>query len=479
MFIKKRKQSLHPIMSEFASKIDEFFHITERGSTIRTEIKGGIITYLAMLYILVVNPAILSETGMDFNQLATATALASFISCALMALYAQFPVALAPGMGENAFLSYTIVSSMGFDYYQALMVVFISGVGFFFLAVSGLRKKLFEAIPPIVRISMAAGIGFFIMIIGMYNSGIIVHGTGSALTLGDLGAPGVFLGMFCILFTTFLWFRQRWDAILMGMTVTFVIGLLGGILLGWDTVTPDGSSLIPGVGTAAVESLVTMPDLSLVGSMITQFTFFDGTMIPAFLAAIASLIIVDTFDTTGTLFATGKAAGIMDDNGNVDGKDRAFKADAAATLLGAFVGTSTTTSYVESTTGIASGARTGLMPLVTGFMFLIAMFFAPLFAMVTGSCTVGALVIVGFLMLRSLKDLDLMDPISLVTVFTTVFMTGLSGSITDGIAFGVIAYMVSMVGANRISELSFVMKLLFTIFVLYFALIYLVIPMLV
>ena len=465
-------------MSEFARKVDEFFHITERGSTIRTEIKGGIITYLAMLYILVVNPSILSATGVDFNLLATATALASFLSCGLMALYARFPVALAPGMGENAFISYTIVSSMGFDYYQALMIVFIAGVGFFILAVSGLRQKLFEAIPQIVRVSMAAGIGFFIMIIGMYNSGIIVHGSGSALTLGALGEPGVFLGILCISVTTYLWFRQRWDAILTGMMVTFVIGFVGGMLLGWDTITPEGTSLIPGVGTAAVESLLTLPDLGLVGSMFTQFTFFDETMIPAFLAAIASLLIVDTFDTTGTLFAAGKAAGIMDDSGNVAGKDRAFKADAAATLIGALVGTSTTTSYVESTTGIASGARTGLMSLVTGLMFLTAMFFAPLFVMVTGSCTVGALVIVGFLMLGSLKELDLLDPINLVTVFTTVFMTGLSGSITDGIAFGIIAYTISMMGSNRTSELSKVMKLLFLIFSLYFLLTFLIIPML-
>jgi AGZA family xanthine/uracil permease-like MFS transporter len=462
--------------SGIRSSIDSFFHITERGSNIRTEIWGGVITFLSMLYILVVNPLILAgPTGMDFQQLATATALASFVSCMLMGLYAKFPVALAPGMGINAFVAFTIVQFMGFDYYQALMVVLVTGILFFIMSVTGIRTKILNGIPPVIKASIGAGIGFFIVVVGLYNAGIIVHGDGSALMLGQLGSPGVLLGLVCINVTIALWYLNRWYAILAGALLTLVIGLIGGQLFGWDT-TVDGTSLIPGVGTAAITSFISLPDMGLFGAVFTEFTMFDLTLLPAFIVATISLLVVDMFDTTGTLFAVGESAGIMNKDGVIEGNEKALQVDAVATMFGAVAGTSTTTSFIESATGLAAGARTGLMAVTVGVLFFLAMFFSPTFAVVTSACTVGALVMVGFMMIRHIKGVDMQDPICVATAFTTMFMMGLSGSITDGIAFGTFIYLLGMTLTGRRNEVSMTMAILGLVFLGYLVVTYGVIP---
>ncbi|MBE6522453.1 MAG: NCS2 family permease [Thermoplasmata archaeon] len=463
-------------MSELSTKIDDFFHISERGSDIRTEIRGGIITFLAMLYILAVNPSILSSTtGIDFQDLVGATALAACVSCLLMGLYARFPLALAPGMGINAFVAFTIVGAMGFDYYSALMAVFISGVLFLILTVTGIRHKIMDGIPLIIKLAISGGIGFFIVMVGLFNAGIIVHGEGSALTLGELGSPGVLLGLFCILTTLALWYRNHWSAVLIGAILTVIVGFIGGQLFGWDT-TVNGMSLIPGVGTATVDAIVTTPNFGLFGDVFTHFELFDIKMWPAFIVSVISLLVVDVFDTTGTLVAAGNAAGVIDDEGNVEGNEKVFMTDSLATVFGAVAGTSTTTSFVESTTGITAGARTGLMAVVVGIMFFLALFFTPVFSIVTSACTVGALVIVGFMMIRTVKDINWMNPISLATAFTTIFMMGLAGSITDGIALGSMVYLWGMVLTGKKSEIPTVMKVIGVVFLVYFVLTYTVIP---
>ncbi|MBR2254255.1 MAG: NCS2 family permease [Candidatus Methanomethylophilaceae archaeon] len=463
-------------MSSEIGTVDRFFQITERGSDIQTEIRGGIVTFLAMFYILAVNPIILSSTSdIDFQQLVGATALASGISCILMALYARFPVALAPGMGINAFVSYTVVSAMGFTYHQAMMIVLVSGVLFFAMSVTGMRSKIIQEIPRVIKVSMSVGIGFFIVCVGLFNCGIIVHGNGSALTLGDLGSPGVLLAFFCIILTVALWYKHRWYAILFGSLATVAVGLVGGQYFGWDTVV-NGTSLIPGVGTSAVNEIATVPDLGLFGSVFTEFTMFDVPMIPAFVVSIVSLLIVDIFDTTGTLMSIGRSTGIMDDSNEGEISEKALEVDAAATVIGAVAGTSTTTAFVESNTGIAAGARTGLMALVVGLLFLLAMFFAPVFSVITSACTIGALVIVGFMMFSSIKDVDSNDPVTMTTVFTTVIMMVLSGSITDGIAFGILIYIVGMAFTGRARELSKMVVVLGAVFVAYFVLTFSVIP---
>jgi AGZA family xanthine/uracil permease-like MFS transporter len=464
-------------MSGFTDSVDRFFRISERGSNFSTEIRGGIVTFLAMLYILAVNPLILSSaTGPElFQQLVTATAFAAFISCILMGLYARFPVALAPGMGINAFVAYTIVITMGFSYPQALMAVLLSGILFFVLTVSGVRKKILTSIPLVMRASISAGIGFFIVVIGLYNSGIIVHASGSALDLGDLSSAGVSLSLLCILFTLVLWYMKKWYAVLLGAILTIVIGFAGGQLFGWDTVV-EGASLIPGVGTAAVGDIVAMPDFGLFGQVFDGFDMFDRSMIIPFAVSTLALLIVDVFDTTGTLLAIGHSAGIVDQEGNIEGSEKALGVDAVASVVGAVAGTSTTTSFVESTTGISMGAKTGLMAIVVGILFGFSMFFAPALAIVTSACTVGALFVVGLMMIVNMKQIQWDDPVNVATAFLTIFMMGLSGSITDGIAFGFIAYVIGMIVTKKSKSLSLMTWILAATFLAFFVLMYVVIP---
>ena len=464
-------------MSEFSAKIDRFFRISERGSTIGTEIRGGIITFLAMFYILAVNPLILMDAAGPeyFQQLVTATGLAACISCFLMGLYARFPVALAPGMGINAFIAYTIVIDMGFSYYQALLVVLISGIIFLLLSISGVRAKILSSIPMIIRLAITAGIGFFIVVVGLYNSGIIVHADGSALTLGNVASPGVNLAIMCIIITLIFWYRGKWSAVLIGVIFSVVVGYLGGQFLGWDTEI-DGTSLIPGVGTAAITGIISTPDFGLFGAIFTEFESFDATLWPAFIASIASLLIIDMFDTAGTLMGIGQSAGILDEDGNIEGNEKALQADAVASIFGAVAGTSTTTSFIESSTGIAAGARTGLMAVTVGVLFLVAMVFTPIFSVITSACTIGALFLVGLMMITSVKDIDWTEPVNIATAFLTLFMMGLSGSITDGIAFGLLGYILGMIVTKRAKEISLILWILGLVFLGYFYLTYGIIP---
>ena len=459
-----------------SSWLDSYFHITERGSDVKTEIKGGVITFLAMFYILAVNPSILSDAAGHelFGQLVAATALASCVSCILMGFYARFPVALAPGMGINAFVSYTIVLGMGFDYYQALLIVFLSGVAFLILTVSGLRNRLLQGIPYVLKIGITAGIGFFILVVGLFNAGIIVQANGSALTLGSIADPGVSLGLLCIAVTLFLWYRKNWGAVLIGMLVTVVIGFLGGAFLGWDQVIND-AQLVPGVGTAAVDSMVEIPDFGLFGAMFTNMGGFDA-LLPAFIVCTISMIVVDLFDTTGTLVGVSKSAGLMDENGDIKDVDKAMQADSIATIFGAVAGTTTTTSFIESTAGISAGARTGLMAVVVGILFFLALFFAPAFSFITPACTVGALFLVGLMMITALEDMEWKDPVNVATLFTTIFLMGLNGSITNGIAAGTMVYLLGMVATKRAREASVVMWILGLVFVVYFLIDYVIVP---
>ena len=353
-------------MDSFLDSVDSFFRISERGSSFRTEIKGGLTTFLSMSYILVVNPFILegAAEGYTFLQLFTATALAAALSCLLMGLYARFPVSLAPGMGVNAFMAFTICYSMGFTFEQALAVVLVSGMAFFLISVTGLRKRIIEDIPNSMKLAMTAGIGFFIVVIGLYNSGLIYSGETSAMTLGNLSDPGVLLSLLCIATTLAMWLRNRWYAVIGGILMTWAIGL---VLAFMDVYSETG--LIPELEGV---KLVSMPDAALFGKVFEGFTL-EGAMIVPFIAAAISLLVVNIFDTTGTLIGVSKAAGRMDDEGHAEGIDKAMESDAAGSIIGAVCGTSTTTSFIESATGIESGARTGLMTVVVGLLFFVSL----------------------------------------------------------------------------------------------------------
>ncbi len=475
-----KEDSDRPQNGGFMQKFDEFFRISERGSNIQNEIKGGIITFLAMVYILIVNPNILTPAaagaGYDFNQLFTATALAAIIACLLMGLYSRFPVALAPGMGVNAFLSYTICLAMGFTFEQGLMVVFVSGVLFFALTVTGFRMKILDEIPKSMKLAISAGIGFFIALVGLYNGGIIMHANGSALTLGPLSDPGVLLSLFCLVVTLIFFHQKRWYAVFIGLILTWIIGIIMGECgaeSALATRAEDPLFLIPSWDPG---NFVSSPDFGLFGAVFTGFEMIPNTLIMSFIAAVVSLFVIDMFDTAGTLIGIGTEAGMIDSEGHLTDGEKALTSDAIASMAGAVVGTSTTTSFIESTTGIQAGARTGLMPVVVGLLFAVALVFSGFFGTFTSACTVGALVLVGIMMIKGVKDIEWTDPVTCGMAFMTIFMMGLAGSITDGIAFGIYTWVGGKIATGKIKEISPMIWILFAIFLVYFFINYTVIP---
>ena len=461
-------------MSDFKQKIDEFFRISERGSTFRNEFRGGVITFLAMVYILMVNPNLLGSAASGYTQpqLFTATAMAAIIACLLMGLYSRFPVALAPGMGVNVFLSQTICLGMGFTFEQGLMVVFLSGLLFLIISVSGYRMKILNSIPKSMKLAISAGIGFFIAVVGLYNAGIIVHGIGSALTLGPMNDPGVLLSLFCLAITLVMWHRQRWFAVIAGIIITWIVGIIMGECGVTSDLVSEGIFLIPAWDPS---NFVSTPDFGLFGAVFTNFEMFGGTLWMSFIAAIVSLFVVDMFDTAGTLIAVGGSAGLIDENDDIVDGQKALEVDAIGTVAGAVCGTSTTTSFIESTTGINAGARTGLMPVVVAIFFGIALIFSGFFGTFTSACTVGALVLVGIMMIKNVKDIEWDDPVTCAMAFLTIFMMGLTGSITDGIAFGLFAWVGGKTLMGKYKEVSVTLWVLTVVFIVYFFINYIVI----
>ncbi|MGN1045420.1 MAG: NCS2 family permease [Candidatus Methanomethylophilaceae archaeon] len=440
----------------FTETLDSFFHITERGSTLSTEIKGGIITFLAMCYILVANPTIVSAAYPNFDQIFTATAVAACISCILMGIYARFPVALAPGMGINAFITYTIVWGLGFTYPQALMAVFISGVLFLILSVTGFRSKLINSMPKSFRMAITAGIGFFIAYIGLVDVGLISFSSGVPGFLAEWN-NAVVVALVAIFLTLGLYFLNKWYATIAGIIGAFIVGLILG-----EVIIPD--------------EFITQPDFGLLGTMFTDFGSLESSQYVAFIAVIVSLLFVDVGDTTGTLIAVGGRAGFIDESGNLMDGEKAMLVDSVATLAGAAFGTTTTTSFVESTTGIENGARTGIMPILVGLLFGLSLFLAPVFGMIKYSCIVGALILVGVLMLSAVKDIEWNDPVLAGTAFATILIMGLSYSITNGIGAGAIVYVFGQALSGKLKETNKFMIALAILFAVFFIINYAVIP---
>ncbi|NLL95475.1 MAG: NCS2 family permease [Thermoplasmatales archaeon] len=431
-------------------RIDSYFGITERGSDFATEVRAGLVVFLAMSYVLVVNPNIMTDgTGMDWDAVFTATVLSAIIGTFVMAVYARYPVALAPGMGMNALFAYTIVGTMGYSWQQALMAVVISGVAFLLLTATGVREKILEAIPRDFRISIMAGIGMFIAFVGLQGSGIIVAHPGTLVTLGDFSQPAVMLALFGIAVTAFFFLRGWKAAIFIGIIITAVVGIAAGVVP-----TPSGAVSMP----AAPDAGAFLKDFSIAGLDIRYFV------------AIFTLLMLDMFDTAGTLLAVGEKAGLMDAEGNLVDGNKALAADAIATVAGGALGTCSVTSYVESAAGIESGGRTGFSALVVCGLFALALFFSPLFSIIGPEITVAALLLVGVSMLSSLGGLNWKDPVVALTATVTVTSTVLAYSITDGIAFGSIFYALGMVSTGRGREVNPTLYVVAAVFLLYFAL---------
>ena len=449
-------------------KVDSFFKIRERGSSVRTEILAGITTFLAMAYILPVNADILSTAGIPVAGVFFATVIASLIAALVMGLVANYPVALAPGMGINAFFTFTVVLGYGLSWEAALAAVFISGVLFLLLSISGLRKKIIDAIPQGLKYAVGAGIGFFIAFIGLTNMGLIVADPDTYVSLGDLTHPAVLLGIFGLIIAVVLYAMNNKFALIIAIATTAGVGLI-----------------LNAVGVSTMPQLAEAQEGLLDGASQTMFAAFGGMgellQTPQAAFIIFTFLFVDFFDTAGTLIGVGARANLLDDKGELKGGNKALLADSIGTVSGSLLGTSTVTSYIESSTGIEQGGRTGLTAVTVGALFLVSLAIYPLIGIFTGiydpatdmvysPVTSMALVMVGALMVTQLKDIDFDDkPLVLATFLTIVFMV-FTYSIAEGIAVGFVFYPIAMVANGKARNVHPIMYMLMGLFILYFAL---------
>lgn len=428
--------------------LNKFFKLKERGTTVSREFIAGLTTFLAMGYIIFVNPSVLGVTGMDEGALFTATILVSVMGTLVMGLVANYPVALAPGMGTNAFFAYTVVLGMGFSWQQALAASFVSGILFMILSFSSLREKVINSIPMSLKHAVGVGIGFFITFIGLQNSGIIVGDPATLVTLGNFSEPGVLLTVIGIVITLFLLVRKVKAAIFIGMVITAVLGLLMGVTELPDQLITSIPPISPSLGAfwGALPSILTFEMISV----------------------IFSFLFVDFFDTAGTLMSIATRADLIDDEGKLIDGNRAVLADAGSTVVGAMIGSSPTASYIESLTGIEAGGRTGLTAVVVSGFFLLMLFFSGLLSIITVEVTAPALITVGVLMASSLKDIE-WDKLEIaIPSFITIIVMVLSYGIADGIAAGFTLYPIMMTAVGRKKEVHPVMWVLAVIFIIHF-----------
>lgn len=426
--------------------LQKLFGFDPQKNSVKTEVMAGITTFLTMAYILAVNPNIfsnLSSFGMDTSAVFTATALAAIVGTLLMAFYARMPFALAPGMGLNAFFVFTVCLTMGYSWQLALTAVLLEGIIFILLTVTGIRSLIVDAIPATLKRAIGAGIGLFIAFIGLKNAGIVVANEATFVTIGHLTTGSALLGVIGIILTAILVVKNVPGALLIGILVTAVIGIPMGEthLSGFADVPPSIAPIFCKFDFSNILSL---------DMVVIVFTF----------------LFIDIFDTMGTLVGVCTKAGMMDKDGHIHGLKKPFMADAIATVAGACFGTSTTTTYVESASGVALGGRTGLTSFVTSVCFIIALFFAPLFLAIPQAATAPALVIVGLFMLSPVKDIELDNYAESIPAFITIIMMPMTYSISDGILCGMISYVVINTLCGNIKKINITMWVLAILFIL-------------
>lgn len=428
--------------------MESFFKVKENGSTIKTEVLAGITTFMTMAYILVVNPLILSETGMDFGAVFTATALAAIISTVLMALLANLPFAQAPGMGLNAFFAFTIVKQMGYSWQFALTAVFLEGLIFILLTVFNVREAIVNSIPSNVKKSISVGIGLFIAFIGLSNSKIVIapEGGDAIVGLGNITGGTALLAIVGVLITGVLLAKNINGALLLGIIITTILGI------------PMGITKVP-------QALISLPPS--ISPVFMKFEWSNVLSIDMFIALI-TLLFMDLFDTVGTLVGVATKANMLDENGNVPRAKEALFSDAVGTTLAGCLGTSTVCTFVESASGVASGGRTGLTALSTAGMFVVALFLSPLFLMIPAPATAPALILVGLFMMEPMKEIDLTDFTEAIPAFFTIIMMPLTFSISDGIAFGMVSYIVLKLFTGKGKNVSIATYIVGILFILKF-----------
>ncbi|MDQ0316676.1 NCS2 family permease [Amorphus orientalis] len=414
-----------------AGSIDRFFNLTANGTSVRKELVAGLTTFLTMAYILFVNPSILGAAGMPEGSVFVATAVAAIAGTLIMALVANYPIALAPGMGLNAFFAFTVVLAYNFTWQEALAAVFCSGVIFVGISVIGLRRAIIDAIPENLKRAISAGIGLFLGIIAFENAGIVVDSPATLVTAGDFASAPVLLAILGFVLIAAL----------------NSLGILGGTIIGILIVTVLGIPL----GLVELNGLVSLPP----DPTPTLFALdFAKVATGTFWIVVFSLLLVDLFDTAGTLIGVSARAGLLDKEGRLPRMKQALLADSSATVIGSLVGTSNTTSYVESATGVAAGGRTGLTSLTVAVLFALGLFFAPLAGAIPAYATAGALLFVATLMLRGLAEIDWSDPTEVTPAVVCAIGMPFTYSISDGIGLGFITYVLVKLFSGRIRDLT-------------------------
>ena len=411
--------------------LEKFFKLKENNTTIQTELIAGFTTFITMAYIIFVNPQMMSTAGMDQGASFVGTCIAASIACILMGLYANWPIGLAPGMGLNAFFTYTVVGEMGYTWEIALGAVFIAGILFWFMSITPVRQWMLESIPLNLRVAMGAGVGLFIGIIGLKNGGIIVPNEATLLSMGNILLPETMLAMLGFLVIAILAIRKVRGAILIGVMLITLLSIFMGII--------------------NFQGLVSYPP-----SFLPIFMKLDilGALDLAMISIITSFLFVNLFDTAGTLLGVANQAKLVHGSGKILNLDKALKADSSSSAVGAFLGCAPVTSYIESSAGAEAGGRTGLTAVTVGFLFLIAIFFSPLASIIPAHATAGALIYVAILMLGGMEKLNWSDATELLPALIIIVMIPLTFSIANGIALGFLSYVVLKIATGKVTLIS-------------------------
>ncbi|HWQ41359.1 MAG TPA: NCS2 family permease [Desulfosporosinus sp.] len=441
-----------PPVAEPAGLLERIFHLTEMGTNVRTEILAGITTFVTMAYILFVNPNILKDAGMPVNATFAATAIAACVATLIMGLYANYPIALAPGMGLNAFFTYVVVLKMGLSWQTALGAVFISGVVFFLMTVTKVREWIIEGIPEVLRISIGVGIGLFIAFIGLKNGGLVIADKNTFVTLGDMKAAGTLVTVFGLILTAWLIAKKVKGGLLIGILGTTVFSMFMGV-----SSFPTGLASFVSISNpiAAIAPLAFQMDIK-------------GAFSYGLISILFAFTFVDLFDNIGTLLGVTRKAGLLDEDGNLPRAGKALMADSVGTMFGAAMGTPTVTSYVESASGVAEGGKTGLTAVTVAGLFFVSLIFAPLVLLIPGQATAPVLILVGVTMMGEIVKIKFDDFTEALPAFMTIVMMPLTFSIAQGLAFGFMSYTIIKLVTGRHKENNVVLYVLTILFIIHF-----------
>ncbi len=429
--------------------LEKLFKLREHNTNVKTEVIAGLTTFMTMAYIIIVNPSILSAAGMDMPALITATCLASGLATILMAFLANYPFALAPGMGLNAFFAFTVVGAMGYSWQLALTAVFVEGIIFIIMSFFKVREAIIDSIPMNLKYAVSVGIGLFISFIGLVNAGIVKAGEGTVVSLGDIKSMPVILALIGLVFTGVLLYKNVKGALFIGIIVTTILGIIMGV------------AKLP---TSIIQAPPSLAPIALAPLSVSWAEVFS----PKFLVVIFTFLFVDIFDTVGTVIGVSSKAKLLDKDGKLPRASQVLLTDAIGTTFGALLGTSTVTTYVESASGVAEGGRTGLTALTTGLLFILALFFSPLFLIVPSAATAPALILVGLFMMEPITKVNLHDFTEAIPAFLAIVMMPFAYSIAEGIVFGMLGYTLLKLLTGKAKEVSLTMYILSAIFLIRF-----------